>query len=60
VVLCEALRLTYFPILFCCWMGSRVADPHHITADPDPAFHYDLCLDPDTVLVLFKVMGICD
>ncbi len=25
----------------------RVADPHHFSADPDPAFHFNADLDPD-------------
>jgi hypothetical protein len=31
------------------------ADPHHLKADPDPAFH----LNADPVPLLIKVMGIC-
>ncbi len=27
------------------WQGS-VADPHHLDADPDPAFHFDGDPDP--------------
>ncbi len=26
---------------------SIVADPHHLDADPDPAFHFDVDADPD-------------
>ncbi len=26
---------------------SSVADPHHLVADPDPAFHFDADPDPD-------------
>ncbi len=27
------------------WLVGRVGDPHHVDADPDPAYHFDA--DPD-------------
>jgi len=30
-----------------CYVLISVADPHHIDADPDPAFHFDADPDPD-------------
>jgi hypothetical protein len=28
-------------------LGSRVADPHHFNAEPDPAFFFNAASDPD-------------
>jgi hypothetical protein len=28
-------------------LRGSVADPHHVDADPDPAFHFDADPDPD-------------
>jgi hypothetical protein len=28
-------------------LPSRRVDPHHINADPDPAFHFNAVLDPE-------------
>ncbi len=32
---------------------SSVADPHHVDADPDPAFHFDADADPDLTFLSF-------
>jgi hypothetical protein len=35
---------------------TRVADPHHFNADPDPVFHFNVDPDPDLVI---EVIWIC-
>jgi hypothetical protein len=38
--------------------ATRVADPRHFNADPDPSFHRNVY--PDRIRILVKVMLICD
>jgi hypothetical protein len=40
--------------MFVILRGS-VADPHHVDADPDPAFHFDA--DPDLTFLSFADPG---
>jgi hypothetical protein len=35
---------------------TRVSEPHHFNADPDPSFHFHADLDPAPI----KVTQICD
>jgi hypothetical protein len=49
-------------------LGAKVADPHHFTADPDPAFYFNTDSDlikvcwytepPDSVLILQPFVAI--
>jgi hypothetical protein len=34
-------------------IGGSVVDPHHVDADPDPAFHFDADPDPDLTFLSF-------
>ncbi len=56
----------FFVVIWPISVFSRIADPHHFNADPDPSFHCNTDLDPTFILkrvwilVLFQVMQICD
>jgi hypothetical protein len=41
--------------------GQCVEDPHHIDADPDPAFHFDEDPEPDPYFKLMRIrIRICN
>jgi hypothetical protein len=35
-------------------LGAKVADPHHLTADPDPAFYFNTDSDLIKVMLVYR------
>ncbi len=47
--------MEFFALSLLCLAKNRVADPHHLNADPNPAFYFT---NPDPAPLLSD--GICD